>query len=56
MLNDVGETVAVNAKSDAIPVVAPVDPDTLMVQTTVAPVRAGFVFKHDRLDASVGLP
>jgi hypothetical protein len=56
VLNDVGETVALNAKSEAMPVVAPVDPETLMVQTTAAPIRAGLVFKQDKRDAVVGLP
>ncbi len=56
VVNDVGETVALNAKSEAMPVVAPVDPETLMVQTTAAPIRAGLVFKQDKRDAVVGLP
>ena len=43
-------------KSEVIPVVAPTESETLMVQTTVRPVRAGSVFEHEREEADVGLP
>jgi hypothetical protein len=41
-------------KSDATPVVAPVLPDTLIVHTTLSPMRDGNVLVHARLDAVVG--
>ncbi len=43
-------------KSDRRPVVVPIESDTLIVHTTLSPVRDGSVFVHDRLDAVVGLP
>ena len=43
-------------KSDKRPVVVPIESDTLIVQTTLSPVRDGSVLVHDRLDAVVGLP
>jgi len=49
-------TVDVAAKSEARPVVALPLSDTLMVQTTANPLRAGLVLAQDRLEAVVGLP
>jgi len=43
-------------KSLARPVVAPPTPDTVIVQVTVTPTRAGFVLLHARLDSVVGFP
>jgi hypothetical protein len=49
-------TVDDTEKSDATPVVALTASETLIVHTTLNPVRAGNVFVHDRLDAVVGWP
>jgi hypothetical protein len=47
--------VAVTVKSAATPVVAPIAPETEMVQTTAVPYRDGFVLMHARLEAGVGV-
>ena len=49
-------TVAPTEKSDAIPVVAPEAPDTLIVHTTGRPMRDGLVLVQERLEPAVGLP
>jgi hypothetical protein len=54
VVNDVAGTVDDTAKSDAIPVVAPLVPETLIVQTTSNPVREGLVLVQTRLEAVVG--
>ena len=56
VVNDVAAIVEVTMKSAAIPVVAPVAPETLIVQTTGRPTRDGLMFKQDRLLKDVGFP
>jgi hypothetical protein len=48
--------VAVAAKSTAIPVVAPEEPETEIVQSMIRPTREGLVLVQARLDAIVGVP
>ena len=55
-ISELSVSLEVTAKSAATPVVAPKSSETLMVQTTASPMRAGLVFVHDRLDNVVGLP
>lgn len=59
---DVAETkvdsdeVELRVKSPDTAVVVPLTPVIPMVQVTVVPILAGFVFKHTRLDALVAVP
>ena len=45
----------VTMKSEAMPVVAPTELDTLMVHAIACPTRAGTVFVHDMLETDVGV-
>ena len=53
---DDSDAVELRLKSPDTAVVVPLTPETPMVQVTVVPILAGFVFKHTRLDALVGVP
>lgn len=55
-LIDDDATVDSTEKSDATPVVALTASLTLIVQTTLKPVRDGNVLVHARLESFVGLP
>ena len=56
VLNPVAVTVDNTLKSDAIPVVAPLAPETLIVHPTASPIRDGFVLVQSKVLDAVGLP
>lgn len=56
VLNGAVGSVEETLKSDLMPVVAPIAPETLIVHTTGKPTRDGLILMHDKLLNELGFP